>query len=250
VARAVGTRGRFFVAYLLLGALVGTGIGLFIVLLERKGPTPPPPWSTWRPATSSVATQAQEIATHVGRSYRLPSGNPLTRVVIGPPGRGQGNLRAIGVEKVDQPKNLGDFDLFDPKVSVMYVLCGAGANCKINEGKASVARGTVLRREALELALYTFEYSRPIEHVVVFFPPGPKKTALEFALLFHRNDLSSQLGRPLHVTLPQSRPPLPGRISPTEKQTVDELTGPRLYRYRGVAKAGNFGDLVVLSPTA
>jgi len=250
VARAVGTRGRFFVAYLLLGALVGTGIGMFIVLLERKGPTPPPPWSTWRPASASVATQAQEIATHVGRAYRLPSGNPLARVVIGPPGRGQGNLRAIGVEKVDQPKNLGDFDLFDPKASVMYVLCGGGDNCKINEGKASVARGTVLRREALELALYTFEYSGPIEHVVVFFPPGPKQTTLKFAVFFHRNDLSSQLGRPLHVTLPQARPPLPGRISPTEKETVDRLTGPRLYRYRGVAKAGNFGDLVVLSPTA
>jgi hypothetical protein len=180
----------------------------------------------------------------------LPSGNPLTNVVIGPPGRAQGNLRAIGVTKVVQPKNLGDFDLFDPKVSVMYVLCGTGKNCKIGEGTPSVARGTALRREALELALYTFEYSRPIEHVVVFFPPGPKQTTLKFALLFHRNDLSSQLDRPLHVTLPQSRPPLPGRIDPVEKDTVDELTGPRLYRYLGVAKAGNFGDLVVLSPIA
>jgi len=173
-------------------------------------------------------------------------------VVIGPPGRAQGNLRAIGIPKVVQPRNLGDFDLFDPKQSVMYVLCGgsSGSACKITEGKPSVARGTVLRREALELALYTFEYSRPIEHVVVFFPPGPKESSLKSALFFHRNDLASALDRPLRVTLPEAQPPLPGRIASREKATVDELTGPRLYRYLGVAKAGNFGDVVVLSPAA
>ena len=248
MARALTIRGRFFLAYLLLGALLGTGVGLFIVLLERKGPAPPPPWSSWRPASSSTATQAKEIATHVGRSYRLSSGHQLARVVIGPPGKAQGNLRAIGIPKVVQPKNLGDFDLFDPKQSVMYVLCGAGRHCRIAEGTPSVARGTVLRREALELALYTFEYSRSIEHVVIFFPPRRKQTKLTSALLFHRNDLSSQLGRPLHVTLPHSPPPLPGRIDPTEKVTVDRLTATRLYRYLGVASAPNFGQLVVLSP--
>jgi hypothetical protein len=249
VARVLGTRGRFFVAYLVLGALVGTGIGLFIVLLERKGPTPPPPWSAWRPSADSVAGQAEEIATHVGRAYRLPSGDQLVRIVIGPPGRAQGNLRAIGITRIVQPNDLGDFEsLFDPKQSVMYVLCGGvGRTCKI-KGKPSVARGTVLRREALELALYTFEYSKAIEHVVVFFPPGPKQRTLKFALFFHRNELAAQLERPLHVTLPDSRPPLPGRIDPGEKETVDKLTGPRIYRYLGVAKAGDFGDLVVLSP--
>jgi hypothetical protein len=131
----------------------------------------------------------------------------------------------------------------------MYVLCGGvGRTCKV-KGTPSVARGTVLRREALELALYTFEYSKPIEHVVVFFPPGPKQRTLKFALFFHRNDLARQLERPLHLTLPGSRAPLPGQINPGEKETVDKLTAPRFYRYLGVARAGDFGDLVVLSPT-
>lgn len=250
MARALGNRGRFFLAYLLLGGLVGTGIGLFIVLLERKGPTPPPPWSSWQPASRSTDRQAQEIATHVGRRYRLPSGNQLARVVIGPPGQTQGKLRAIGIPTKPQPKNLADFQLYDPDESVMYVLCGAGQNCKIPEGKPSVARGTVLRREALELALYTLEYSRAIDNVVIFFPPSPKQTKLSSALFFHRQDLARQLARPLHMTLPRSRPPLPGRIDPVEQATVNDLTETRLYRYLGVANAPNFGDVVVLSPAA
>jgi hypothetical protein len=249
VARALGTRGRFFLAYLLLGALVGTGIGVFVVLLERKGPTPPPPWSSWRPAASSTAMQAKEIANHVGRAYRLPSGHRLDHVVIGPPGRAQGNLRAIGIPKVVQPKTLGDFDLFQ-QPSMIYVLCGGGRNCKIKAGKASVERGTVLRREALELALYTFEYSHPVEHVVVFFPPGPGQTKLTSALFFHRGDLAAELERPLHKTLPHAPPRLPGRIDPAEKETVDRLTDTKLYRYLGVIGAANFGDVVVLSPAA
>jgi hypothetical protein len=250
MARALGTRGRFFLAYLVLGAAVGSGIGTFIVLLERPGPTPPPAWSSWKPPTSSPVTAARQIASHVGSAYKLPSGHQLARVVIGAPGQTQATVRAIGVTKVLRPKNLGDFDLYDQRRSVMYVLCGAGAHCKIDEGPASVARGTVLRREALELALYTLKYTHPIENVVVFFPPGPKQSKLTSALFFHRNDLSPELERPLRRTLPEPKAPLPGQIDPTEQATVDALTGTRLYRYIGFVSATNFGGLVMLQPLA
>jgi hypothetical protein len=39
--------------------------------------------------------------------------------------------------------------------TAVFLLCGATKSCKISEGNATVARGTVLRREALELAMYT-----------------------------------------------------------------------------------------------
>lgn len=178
MARALGTRGRFFLAYLVLGAAVGTGIGTFVILVERPGPAPPPPWSSWQPTTGSTAVRATEIAQHVGRTYRLPSGHQLARIVIGAPGQAQNTVRAIGITKIIQPRSLDDFELFEQSRSVMYVLCGAGQHCKIAEGQASVARGTVLRREALELALYTLEYARPVDNVVAFFPPGPKQTRL------------------------------------------------------------------------
>jgi hypothetical protein len=124
MARGLGTRGRFAVAYLLLGAAVGTGIGVFVVLLQRPGPEPPPPWSSWKPPTGSTLVTTQQIAVHVGSTYRLPSGNRLNRIVIGAPGQAQNTVRAIGIQKTLQPKNLGDFDLYDQNRSVMYVMCG------------------------------------------------------------------------------------------------------------------------------
>jgi hypothetical protein len=248
VARSLNTRSRFLVAYLVLGAAVGVGIGVFIVLLERPGPAPPPPWSSWKPPASSTVLRTKQIAVHVGNGYRLASGHPLNRIVIGAPGQSQNTVRAIGIQKTLQPKSLNDFELYDQNKSVMYVLCGAGKGCKITEGKASTARGTVLRREALELALYTLKYTSAIDNVVVFVPPGPGETKLSNAFFFRRTELSSELDHPLRTTLPQRRPPLPGRISATEKATVDTLTGDKLYRYLGLANASNFGQVVVLQP--
>jgi hypothetical protein len=248
MARGLGMRSRFLIAYLVLGAAVGTGIGLFIILLQRPGPEPPPPWSSWKPPAGNTVTRTQRIATHIGSGYLLPSGRPLTRIVIGAPGQAQNTVRAIGIQKTLQAKDLSDFELYDQNKSVMYVLCGAGKSCKITEGKASVSRGTVLRREALELALYTLKYTDPIDNVVVFVPPGPKEKKLSKALFFRRQDLSAQLDEPLKRTLPQSRPPLPGRIDPAEKTTVDTLTAERLYQYLGLANATNFGQVVVLRP--
>jgi hypothetical protein len=246
MARGLGTRSRFAVAYLVLGAAVGTGIGTFIVLLQRPAPPPPPPWSTWQPGASSDSSRVLEIARHVGQSYRLPSGDQLTAVQIGGPLAKQ-NVRAIVVPTKDKPKTLADFEPYDKSKSVAFILCGDGKNCAITEGKASPARGTVLRREALELALYTFEYAPSVDNVLVFVPPGPGQDGFRATLFFHRSDLSSRLDRPLHATLPH-RPPLPGQIAPKEHQTVDELTGSKVYQYVGIVTANGYGDLLVIKP--
>jgi hypothetical protein len=246
MARSLSTRGRFAVAYLALGAAVGTGIGAFVVLLQRPAPTPPPAWSPWQPATTSLDSQVREIADHVGRTYRLPSGDQLTAVRVGGPLADQ-SVKAIVVPTKSQPKTLSDFKPYDKSESVLFILCGSGKNCKISEGSPSQARGTVLRREALELALYTFEYTDGVENVLVFVPPGPGEKRLTSTLFFHRSDLSSHLKRPLRTTLPH-RPPLPGRIAAKEQQTVDALTGSSIYRYVGIVTANGYGDLLVIKP--
>src|SRR5439155_3158729 len=66
LARALGTRSRFAIAYLLLAAAVGTALGAFVVLVQRPGPKPAPPWSSWRPGSSSLSANVLEIADHVG----------------------------------------------------------------------------------------------------------------------------------------------------------------------------------------
>ena len=242
MARALGMRGRFFVAYLVLGALVGTGIGLFVVLLERPGPTH---WSSWQPDSSSAVAQAHEIATHVARAYRLPGGDELATVRI-PPAQTEGSLRGIGIPLTARPRNLADFRRFDRDRSMMYQFCGPGQDCRISERTARTHE-VALRREALELALYTFKYSRPIQHVAIFFPRLPNQTEPDAALFVHRSDLAPELRLPLEATLRRS-PPLAGDIGPAETRTVERLTAQRVYRYLGIAKAGDFGDLVVLSP--
>lgn len=244
MAGRLGTRGRFAVAYLLLGAAVGAGIGTFIVLVQRPTPPPPPPWSSWQPGSSSTSSQLLEIANHVGQSYRLPSGNQLTAVRVGgTQGGRQPNLQGIAVldkgnsGRVDQQYSDSD--------TAFYILCGASKNCAIPEGQPTVARGTVLRREALELALYTLEYAHPMKNVLVFFPPDPGQKALSSTLFFHRDDLSNSLKRPLRDTLPQVKPPLPGKIAPQEQRTVDDLTGQQLYHYLGISQ-----NFVIIRPGA
>jgi hypothetical protein len=248
VARALGHRPRFVIAYLLLGAAAGATLGAFIVLNKKPGPKPSFVWSTWKPVASSREAQLFEIANHIGSSYRLPSGDQMTAVKIGAPS-GDGNVRAIGVPKSNQPQTLNDFARYDGKKSTIYQLCGAAQNCSIPEGKPTVSRGTVLRREALELALYTMKYE-PIDNVLVFFPPGTRKSKFSLTLFFHRKDLQGRLDHPLRTTLPQATPPVPGKISVGEQQIVDALTTSAVYRFITIGNAPGYGKLLVVQPVA
>ena len=57
--------------------------------------------------------------------------------------------------------------------TIAYNLCGIGGkNCAIGIGTPSSARLLLLRREALELALYTFKYVHGVQNVVAILPPG------------------------------------------------------------------------------
>ena len=243
MARSLGTRGRFAVAYLTLGLLVGAALGAFVVLVQRPGPKPPPAWSSWQPGSSSVGSQLLEIAEHVGNGYHLADGNPLAAVKID-----NRNLRSIIVSKVVQPKTEGDFNHYDRSATAIFILCGLGKHCKVTPAEATSAEGTSLRREALELALYTMEYTHPIDNVLVFFPPVAAEKTFSATLFFHRSDLKGSLDHPLRRTLPQASPPVPGQIHPAEKRTVDGLTRQTYYHYIGTSNVQGYGTVVELLP--
>ena len=241
-----GTRRKFLLAYFALAALLGTAIGLFVLLVERPAPPPPPPWSSWKPVAASSTDRANEIADFVGSQYRLPSGHRLVRVIVGGPGTATDPIRAVAIATKTNATKQSDFNIIDASRTMMFVLCGAGANCAIREGKPSTARAAVLRREALELALYTFEYVPEAQSVVTFFPPklGAQPS---YALFFQRDDLNPELDHPLKRTLPHAKAPLPGQLAAGERKTVDELTTTRVFRF-DVERARTGQRVLVLAP--
>jgi len=230
--RVTSAHGRKFgLAYLGLAAVLGAAAGTFVLLVERGPPPPPPPWSAWRPTSASAVQRSTEIARHIAARYHLPSGKRLVRVYVGNP-TGPAPIRFLAVAKSPEPKNASDFNTFDGSSTLMYILCGDGKQCSINEGKPSVERAAVLRREALELVLYTFRYVDGVDSVVAFFPPR-KGQKPQHALFFRKDDVEDELDAPLRKTLPEPAPPVPGeaKLSAVERKTIDELTTARVFRY-------------------
>ena len=139
-----------------------------------------------------------------------------------------------------------DVDAFSASNTVMYTLCGLGVRCSIAEGKASTERGALLRREALEISLYTLEYVDGIDSVVVLLPPRPDGQA-SAAVFLERADVKTQLTMPLEETLTAPLTPGVGEISPDELQTTEGITRQRLYTYNYL-QAQDGSPVMVLDP--
>jgi hypothetical protein len=215
---------------LLFGVLLGVGLAavaatvLFLAVGRTTNSSDTVMWSPWRPTAPDGLTAVQQIADHVGQRYTLPSGNQLVGV------RG-GALELAGLPVTVALRNAGKISIMDKK-GVLYTLCGLGKMCSIKEGKPSPARHLVLRREALELALYTFRYVGNVDEVVVMLPPPPGKKASE-AMFFRRGEVSLSLDRPLGVTLPGA-PPAIDRLDRSQAAFLNRLTGPNLYAFEAV----------------
>lgn len=221
-------RGKFRFVYLLLGILLGGAIAGFVVLLARGGPAEGPIWSAWRPEGDD-AEKAQQIAGFVGSRYRLESGSQLVSVQAAPLRVSDVPIGAIAIRRPPGLEASESIEGFPPDNTSVYILCGLGEACAIEEGEPSAERLRLLKREALELALYSFRYLDR-DRVVAFLPPAPGEQA-SFALFFQRGAFEPELDRPLRATLPAELPPLPQAIAPSEVVTIDRLTDPSFYRF-------------------
>jgi hypothetical protein len=215
---------------MITGALIGVAIGALAatgLLLAGGGPSNDngAAWSAWKPSKDSATDGAAEIATHVGGRYRLSSGDQLVLVTGGP-------VRVAGLDipvRLATREEAGGASEVKGR-AVMYQLCGLGPRCAINKGKPSTARFMLLRREALELALYSFRYLGGVKNVVALLPPAPGKKP-ENAMLFRKGDYEVTLDRPLAATLP-SPPPTPRALPASpEAGLVQRLTDENLFRY-------------------
>jgi hypothetical protein len=252
-ARRLAYRSRFAAFYIVLAIIAGAGVGTLLVLVGRGSPAPAPAWSAWEPS-GTTARRAAQIGDRVGDQYRLPSGKALIAVtyagpptVTGPDGS-TFQVRALAV----QPDTTGgraeadDIDTINAVSTVMYTLCGLGTACSIPEGKASSARAQLLRREALELALYSFRYLDGIDSTLVLLPPRPDGQAAT-AVFLERGDVRAELERPLDQTLTAPLTPSVGEIRPDEQRVVDRTTRSRLYAY-SYLQAQDGSPVMVLTP--
>ncbi|MGE5272434.1 MAG: hypothetical protein ACM3QU_01505 [Verrucomicrobiota bacterium] len=252
-ARRVAYRNRFGLLYFLLAIVAGAGIGAFLVLVQQGGPQAAPAWSDWAPTGSAERREAQ-IAQHVSSTYRLPSGTQLAAVtysgpptVTGPDGS-TFQVRAIAVrpDTTGGQAATGDVETVDAASTVMYTLCGLGPSCSIAEGKPTVARHQLLRREALELALYSFTYLDGVDSVLVLLPPRSDGQAATSVFL-RRSDVAPQLAQPLVDTLPSATTPTVGQIPSEERRVIDATTLSRLYSY-SYLQAQDGSPVMVLTP--
>jgi len=245
-------RARFVLVYLLLAVLAGAAIGGALLLIDRPAKQAAPAWSSWKP-TGSTSGFASKIATYVSGRYRLPSGNPLVAVIAGAPTIQAGEepvaIRAAAIRN-DPESEPNNVSIVSTDNGVMYQFCGLGPNCSIRDGQPSQKRHQLLRREALELALYTFKYDGGKDSVITFLPPNPSAPdAPSTALFFQRTQLGTELNQPLERTLQRAEAPRAAEISPLEGSTIDRLTQSRLFTYEfQAAPAG--GAILVLAPLA
>ncbi len=103
----------------------------------------------------------------------------------------------------------------------------------IPEGEESAERTQLLRRQALELALYSFKYLDGIDNVLVLLPTpagvDPEQTPATGVFL-ERGEVQSALDRPLRETLTAELTPGVGEISAEEGSTIDRLTRTRVFQ--------------------
>ncbi len=235
-ARLTTYRFRFGFVYVVLAALMGGAVGSFVVLVSRPAPAEEESWASWKPEVRENAFPTA-IADHVAPRYRLPSGKQLVGVLAGPAEVQDLPIRAVLIQhQSSTPARPDDVEVIETGNSVLYNLCGTGERCSILEGDPTPARAQLLRREALELALYTFKYADGVDSVIALLPVNlgdPKDEADDTttALFLQAKDFKKELKVPLRKTL-AAPPPIAGaELDPTDGLVVDQLTSRRLYLY-------------------
>jgi hypothetical protein len=269
--------GKFRAALALLIGLAIGAIAVAVVVLttgSRSGQSVP--WSAWKP-TDSGNLGASEIADHVAPLYRISGTNQLSVVTVANlgsssaaasasvAGSGPGGSASPGLQIAVRPDPSSSTLSLLSGHTIAYNLCGIGSsNCAIGVGTPSTNRLLLLRREALELALYTFKYISGTDNVVAILPPGhttqsctglcPKPNQrtttkpINIALLFLHDELRPWLEQPLAATLPEPFPPTVDQIaSAPEASLVEQITARGMFT-ENIEQAQDGSNLIVLNP--
>ena len=240
---------------LIMGALMGLALAsvvLLVVTIASRDGGEGPQWSSWQPTSEDAYLAAEEIAAHVGAQYRLDDGSQLVAVEAGPI-----EINDVPIEVVIR-HDTEEGDILDAgENGVWYVLNGLGERGSISRGTPSPERLALVKREALELALYTFQYVDGIDHVVALLPPAPppknksssskagsQGTAVAVgdslpSMLFREGQLDAQLALPLALTL-DPKTPTPGTIKKRDAELITQFTAPSTFN--GAIEQSQIGE--------
>ena len=222
--------GRFRLVYAVLSLVVGAAVGGVIVLTGHGGQASGPPWSAWKPAGGS-SDAMQNIATHVSRQYRLDGGARLVSVSAERPPKVPIQDLPVKYVVLSSGGSNANQILLSADNTVAYDLCGdVRQACSIETGAPTVERGQLIRREALELALYTLKYVSGTDSVVALLPPKPNSQT-RFALFFTKKSLESALDKPLVRTLPTHRRLTPSTLAASDTTVVRRYADPNVFQY-------------------
>jgi hypothetical protein len=244
-------RGRFLIVAGVVGAVALAAIGAALAMGLKGSGSDSGPWSMWKPDTDGVQG-AQQIADHISSTYKLGAGRRLVAVRAGElkipqlvPVNGQPAVVDAPFSLVQVVRNgrKEDVKYLDGN-GILYSMCGLGSQCSIKVGSPSPQRLLVLRREALELGLYTLKYLHDVKSVVVLTPPS-KDGAPTGVMVFRRDGLGSLLSRPLDRTLP-TNPPRPEALKRKDAGQLRALTQSHVFNYE-VQAAPDGSALMVLT---
>jgi hypothetical protein len=234
--------GRFMLGYLLIVLFFGALLVAFAVVWSQRsgdGNDTATTWSFFKPTADSEALRIRQIATFVGARYLTDDGQQIVRVLGGPPAVQDAPVTHFMVRDGSSQETIG------AEKAIMFILCGAGSDCALPLAASSTAHERLVRREALELTLYTMQYN-DVDPVAVLLPPDPQGNPGD-AILFRRKDLEGLLDRPLSKTLPTGKAPNALGMEDLEVATVDYLTLTRSFDYEFLS-AGDGTARMVLNP--
>ncbi len=259
----------------LIGFAIGALAVAAVLLATQSKSAPSVPWSSWQPPDSGTLG-ASEVAGHIAPLYRISGTDQLAVVTVVNMANPNAAAAAAqtgtttpasssGLQVAVRPDSSSSAVSLLTGNTIAYNLCGiGGSNCAIGVGQASNARLLLLRREALELALYTFKYIGGTQNVVAILPPGHtvvgctgicskpnQRTTTQpvtIGLLFLRNELQPWLSQPLASTLPEQFPPTVSEITQApEASLVEQITARGMFQEK-IEQAQDGSNLLVLSP--
>ena len=225
--------GRFLLGYAVVVLMVGAVIAaLAFMTRDTESTATSVRWSEWVPQETGFE-RAREIAARISPLYRNANGEQLASVTAQP-----GEISGFPLEYItvrhgrNRALAEGDITVVEPGETALFNFCGLGGQgtCAL-PGEPTAERGALLRRQALELGLYTFRYLPDINTVVAMLPPMPREgqPPQGLAVVFQRRHLAPALNQPLTATLPGSPPYLPGDMTPEDAAAVSNLTELRFF---------------------